>query len=280
VATVDVHQHLWPEQLLSALSGRRDPPRLRGRTLELAAEGASEIDPEAHDLTRRVALLDRDEIDVAVVSLQPTIEIEGRPELIAAYHEGIVELVAASAGRIRALSAGEVQDGFVGASVSAAAFVAGVEPLLTELEEAGRFLFVHPGPPSALPPGAPAWWPGVVAYTAQMQAAYVWWLSVGAPLHPRLRVVFAILAGGGPFQAERLASRGEPASTPHGVFLETASYGRRAIELCLANCGPGRVVYGSDMPVIDPRATLEAIRGLGDAAADAILAENPARLLE
>ena len=55
---------------------------------------------------------------------------------------------------------------------------------------------------------APDWWPAVVDYTSQMQRAYLAWLAHGQERWPDVDVVFAILAGGGPIQLERLASRG------------------------------------------------------------------------
>ena len=129
--------------------------------------------------------------------------------------------------------------------------------------------------------GAPAWWPAVLDYTAQMQAAYLTWLSYAQRLWPEVNVVFAILAGGGPFQLERLASRGVAVrSGLHGnVFFETASYGRRAIELCIETFGVHQLVYGSDVPVIESAPTLSAIRGFGDSVVKLITADNPSRLL-
>jgi predicted TIM-barrel fold metal-dependent hydrolase len=119
----------------------------------------------------------------------------------------------------------------------------------------------------------------VVDYTAQMQAAYFAWITGGAQRWPELRLVFAVLAGGGPFQLERLASRGVDVRNAllANVYLDVASYGRRALELCLSTFGVGQLVYGSDLPVIDSGPTLEAIRTLG--LDDALCRENPARLL-
>jgi predicted TIM-barrel fold metal-dependent hydrolase len=282
VPTYDVHQHLWPESFVRALERRREPPRLRGRTLELTGEGSFEIDLGAHGLGRRLALLDRDGIDVAVVSLPPTLETEAHEELRDAYHEGIRELVGASSGRLLALAADERCDGFRGACISAGALIAGVDPLLDRLESAGGMLFVHPGPPAAAPADAPAWWAPVVDYTAQMQAAYGAWIAREAGRHRRLPVVFAILAGGGPFQLERLRSRCvEARSELHpNVYFESASYGRRSLDLCIATFGVPQLLYGSDTPVIDSAPTLAAVRGFGDAIAQRVLSENPARLLE
>jgi hypothetical protein len=281
VRSYDVHQHLWPEALVAALARREAPPRLRGRTLELAGEPAQEVSLAAHEPAARLALLDRDGIDAAVVSLPPTLETEGHPDLVEAYHEGILEIARGSGGRLVPLACGECLDGFAGACVSAATLVAGVEPLLDRLEPAGQILFVHPGPPGAAPAGAPSWWPALVDYTAQMQAAYAAWLARDAGRHPALPVVFAMLAGGGPFQLERLRSRGVETRTAlhRNVFFEPSSYGRRALELCLATFGVGQLLYGSDTPVIDSRPTLAALREFGDAVVQIVLRETPGRLV-
>jgi len=278
--TYDVHQHLWPEALIEGLQARQERPRLRGTVLELPS-GEWEVDLGAHTLEARLALLDRDEVDVAVISCPPTMELG--PELEEAYHEGIAELVAASKGRLVALACGSPRDGFAGVCVSAWSLggLTELEPLLGELERRGSFLFVHPGPAPVLP-GVPAWWPAVVDYTAQMQAAYAAWLALYTDRWPELRVVFAILAGGAPIQLERLASRGvETRSVLRpNVFLDTASYGERALELALATYGVAQLVYGSDVPVIDSDQTLRSVRGFGQAVEDVVCRDNPARLLQ
>jgi 6-methylsalicylate decarboxylase len=279
VRRFDVHQHFLPPPVLDVLRARREPPRLTGRSLELR-EGSFPFDERAHDLGERIALLDHDGIDVAVVSLAPTLETEAHPELRDAYHEGMLEVVAAAGGRLRAQAAGECRPGFAGACVSAAAVVSGLGELPRELAAANGVLFVHPGPPAPAVPGAPPWRAAVTDYTAQMQAAYFSWIAGGAARHPDLQVVFAILAGGAPFQLERLASRGMDADSalPLGVHLDTASYGRRALALCLETVGAARLVYGSDVPIVDSRPTLKALEGLGRSVLDTVSCENPARL--
>jgi predicted TIM-barrel fold metal-dependent hydrolase len=279
VPSHDLHQHLWPEPLIAALRARPEPPRLRGDLLELPC-GVSRVDVRAHALDARLAALDRDEIDIAVVSCPPTLELD--EELVDVYHEGIAEVVAASGGRLLALAHREARDGFVGACVPAADVVEPnrLAPLLDELERRRGLLFVHPGPAPA-PAGAPAWWPAVVDYTSQMQAAYAAWVAHGSAAWPDLRVVFAILAGGAPIQLERLASRGvDTRVVLHpNVYLDTASYGERALELTLATYGVGQLVYGSDSPVIDAEPTLRSVRSFGQAVVDAVCRDNPARLL-
>lgn len=283
---IDLHRHLWPDGLVVALAARTRPPFLDGRRL-VTTEGAFEVDLDALRVEGCLRDLDERGLDIAVVSLQPTLGIEALPEdeaaeLYAAYDDGVARVVARSAGRLRAFAAGGVRPGFAGVCVSAAALLDPdrLAPLVDELARRGQILFVHPGPatPHA---SAPAWWGPAVDYTAQMQAAYAAWVAYGAARRPELSVVFAILAGGAPFQLERLQSRGVDTRLVTGtsVYFDTASYGRRSFELCLATFGVGRLVYGSDAPVIDAGPTLAAVQALGDATADAICNSNPAALL-
>jgi 6-methylsalicylate decarboxylase len=280
VPTFDLHQHLWPPALLDALHARTAPPRLRGSRLELPS-GEWTLDVSCHDPQARLASLDRDGIDVAVVSCPPTLELDDA--LLDAYHEGILEVVGASDGRLRALACDSVLPGFAGACIAARSLddLDGIAALLSELERRGQLLFVHPGP-EATPARRPAWWSSVVGYTAQMQAAYAAWISDGVESWPELRVVFAILAGGAPIQLERLATRGvDTRSVLHEhVYLDTASYGERALGLALATYGVNQLVYGSDWPVIDGDSTLRAVRGFGQAVVEAVCRDNPGRLLQ
>jgi predicted TIM-barrel fold metal-dependent hydrolase len=113
-----------------------------------------------------------------------------------------------------------------------------------------------------------------------MQAAYLAWLAGDATRHPDLRAVFAILAGGGPFQFERLQLRGPgpPPEARANAYLDTSSYGPRSLDLCLAACGAGRLIFGSDFPVLDVDATLRAVAELGEDVLAAVTSDNPARL--
>ena len=76
------------------------------------------------------------------------------------------------------------------------------------------------------------------------------------------------------------ASRGvEPRSALHdNVYLETASYGRRSLELALSTYGVTQLLFGSDAPVLDPEPGLAALREFGDTLAEVVLRENPERL--
>lgn len=285
--TFDLHQHLWPEPLIERLSERRRPPFLSGATLT-TTEGSFPVDLGENGLERRLAALDAAGIDVAVVSLQPTLGYEGLPPaermpLVAAYHEGIAEIVGASGGRIVALSAGRFEEGFAGVCLGASQLVYpdALGRILDPLQQSGGFLFVHPenGSPSPL---KPHWWAAMTDYTASMQAAYLAWLDCGAGRWPTLPVVFAMLAGGGPFQIERLRSRGVDTQPLAAIpaYFETSSYGRIALEFCLASYGVDRLVHGSDFPVVDPAPTMNAIRAFGKATFHAICDRNPQSLFD
>src|SRR3954462_12018492 len=98
---IDIHQHLWPEPLLRALSRRLRPPRLvhsgGGWTLHLLGEAPAPVTLADHDPDRRAALVDADGLDRALVALSSPLGIEGLPAaeaepLLAAYHDGVAEL--------------------------------------------------------------------------------------------------------------------------------------------------------------------------------------------
>jgi len=285
VGAIDVHQHLWPRAFIEALEERSGIPRL-DRAMLVLPEGTYEVDLDDHLLERRLSQLDAAGIDVAVVSLQPTLglealEIEERARLERIWEDGVLELAARSDGRILPLAASRPRTGFVGVSVGAAMLddLDALAPVLDALRGSG-FLFVHPVAGAPVP-GAPAWWPALVDYTAQMQRAYFAWLAAGQSRWPDVKIVFAILAGGAPIQLERLASRGVDVRTVlySNVYFDTSSYGRRALEVCVETFGVEQLVHGSDAPVIDPATTLRAIREFGESVEILVTVDNPNRLL-
>jgi 6-methylsalicylate decarboxylase len=284
VASYDAHQHLWPPPFVEALRRRTAPPLLRGNQLVLA-EGTYPADLDAHELEARLSLLDRSHIDVAVVSLQPTLGLQSlepaqRDALEHAWEDGILELADASGGRLRPLSPRAPRTGFAGASIGADAFddLDAVAPVLDALRGSG-LLFVHPVAGSA--PEGRRWWAPVVDYTSQMQRAYFGWLAEGQARWPDVTVVFAILAGGAPVQLERLGCRADaPVEAAHeNVFLEISSYGRRAIGLCAEAHGAGQLVFGTDAPVVDPAVAARSLAGCGAELERLVREETPARLL-
>jgi 6-methylsalicylate decarboxylase len=289
----DVHQHLWPVGLIEALRRRSRPPRLAGWTLELTGEPPYEIAPGDHDVDARVRLAADDGLDRVLVSLSSPLGIESLPgddaaELLDAWHDGALELPApfaawASAPLLEIDVAGlerRLDQGFVGLQLPATALAdaagyARVAPLLDVLERRGRPLFVHPGPTRSPTEAMPPWWAPVVDYVAQMHAAWFAFRVHGRPRHPELRVCFAILAGLAPLHGERFAARaGERTVVDPEMYLETSSYGPRAIDAMVRVNGVDPIVNGSDRPYAPPPQS-----GLGDAAELALRVTNPARLL-
>jgi 6-methylsalicylate decarboxylase len=284
--SIDIHQHLWPEPFRAALLARREPPYLDGDEIVIR-EGRFPADPDNDDPAARLQLLDRDGIDVAVLSLQPTLGVDElgedeRGTLEQAWIDGTRELVAASGGRLQAFAPGRLVPGFVGASVDASAFgeLDALAPLLDEAERQSAPIFVHPGAVNRSEHTSD-WWTAVVDYTAQMQVAYFRWLAEGRARWPSLRIAFAILAGGAPFQLERLGQRGPDTRSvlDPNVYLDVATYARRSIELCAETFGVGHLLYGSDRPVVDPEPTLRAVRGFGESLENLLTIDNPTAFL-
>ena len=284
--SIDIHQHFWPEPFIAVLRARDNPPHLQGDVLVLL-EGRFAIDLRQDDLDARLDMLDEDEIDAAVISLQPTLGTGDLPpserdELEHAWIEGARDVVAASDGRLRAFAPGRYVPGFAGTSIDGRAFedLDRVAALLDELERHSSPLFVHPGAVTRSQ-HVPVWWTAVVDYTAQMHAAYFRWLAEGRGRWPSLRIAFAILAGGAPFQLERLGQRGPAtrSALDANVYFDVATYARRSIELCAETFGVERLLYGSDRPVVDPTATLRAVRGFGESVEKLLTVDNPTSFL-
>src|ERR1700754_158869 len=293
---VDVHQHLWPEELVDRLRARTHAPYLRGWTLHTRGEAPFEIDPRHHDVQSRVAADREDGVGLACVSLSAPLGIENlvRPEagaLIAAWHEGAsslpghfrawasVPMVAPDLDELAAL----LRSGFVGVQLPATDLLSPAAwdragDVLRVAEQAGRPVLVHPGPELRRPLSGqvPQWWAPVVGYATQLQAAWWGWQAVhGRELFPTLRVVFGAGAGLAPVHRERHAARGgeQPAIDPD-VYVDTSSYGPQALDALVRVLGIDVLTLGSDRPYARPIERL-----LGDAATHAVRVTNPTRLL-
>jgi 6-methylsalicylate decarboxylase len=303
MVSVDVHQHLLPEQLIAELARRQRPPQLirrrDGWTFRLSGEPDSVLSLDGTNVALRAVEMRRDEVDWALVALSTALGIETLPgeeslPLLEAHHRGLGELSASFGGwgavQLEAPDPAEVDAaigrGCVGVSLPAAALadpaaLEHVGPLLARLEAHHAPLFVHPGPIAGSGDAGPVkplpvWWPALTDYVAQMQAAWFAFLHGGRREHPRLRVLFAMLAGGAPLQLERFAARGgtAPAEPDPLVFYDTSSYGTRMLEAMAGTVGVEQLVYGSDRPVVDAGAP-----ALGPELGRLLRSTNPDRLL-
>ncbi|HUB37086.1 MAG TPA: amidohydrolase family protein [Solirubrobacteraceae bacterium] len=278
---IDVHQHLWSEPLLDALSRRRQPPCVRDENgltmLHLAGERPCVLELGGESPRQRARLVERDGLDRALICLSSALGIESLEReqaepLLEAYHEGALSLGppfgvwgAVALDRQDPLDVDRVLDrSCVGVSLPASALadvasLTRVGALLERLEARDAPLLVHPGPAGlGGTRGAtlrdPLWWPAMTDYVAGMHAAWLAFLAVGRRDHPRLRVVFAMLAGLAPIHEERLAARGGSVWRARDplLFYETSSYGPGAIRAMARAVGREQLLYGSDRPVVQP----------------------------
>lgn len=245
--TVDIHRHLMTPRLFEALACRTDVPRIRpdedGWRLEVAHEAPSPVLPgEAPALEAGV--------DRGVVALSAALGVEGLPEDDA---RTIVEAWRADAAELPpefdfwdayAPDTDSTRLCLPATALGTPAALDRSAPLLERLERRGGVLFVHPGPATA-----GAWQPALTEYPAALMAAWLAWTAHGRRRHPRLKVLFAALAGLGPLHAERIAARGGPALAPDDrTFYDTSSYGPQAAAAVARVVGDAQLVYGSDHP--------------------------------
>jgi predicted TIM-barrel fold metal-dependent hydrolase len=298
---IDVHQHLWPAQLIEGLRRRTEAPMLRGWTLITAGEAPYQVDPADHDLSRR-SRLDGDCARV-LLSMSTPLGVESLPPaqaqpLLDAWRDGVRELPEPFAGwaavseidpDLGALSQDLASDTFVGLQISATLLAdpAGVERMAAVLrccERQNKPVLVHPGPVGSTSgrrggspePRTPSWWPAVVDYPAQLQAAWWAWQVAGPSLLPDLRVCFVAGAGLAAIHHERFEARsGCSAVLQQNVYVDTSSYGRQGIDALVRALGLDPIVLGSDRPYAGPTDPQ-----LGEAAWHAISVTNPARLLK
>jgi 6-methylsalicylate decarboxylase len=296
-SAIDVHQHLWPDELVDRLRARTRPPFLRDWTLHTDGEPPYVVDPSAHDPEARVAVDRQTGVGVACVSLSAPLGIESLPRrdaapLIRAWHRGAAALpkhfrawasVPATDPDLEGLRGLLGDPRYIGLQLPATQLLtpAAWERLATVLavaEAADVPVLVHPGPVPRTPVDrdVPGWWPAVVGYTAQLTSAWWAWHAVsGRTLFPQLRLVFAAAAGLAPVHHERHAIRGgtEQPVDPE-VYVDSSGYGPRALDAVVRVLGIDALVLGSDRPYAAPLTEL-----FGEAATHAVRVTNPARLL-
>jgi 6-methylsalicylate decarboxylase len=278
----DIHQHIWTEPLVQALSRRRELPFIRDEqglsVLFLAGERPYVIDRDAESEKRRGEMVRADGLDRALICLSSPLGIESLPReqaqpLIDAYHDGAlslgepfgvwgaIPLQNADAEDVdRALELGCVGISLPAGALASVGCLTGLEGALERLEDMDAPLLIHPGPATASTIGEaslhdPLWWPALTRYVAQMQAAWLAFFAAGRRSHPRLRVIFSMLAGLAPLHCERLEARGcpVPADPDPLLFYDTSSYGQVAIGQLAGAVGVEQLLYGSDRPVVEPR---------------------------
>ncbi|HEU4808948.1 MAG TPA: amidohydrolase family protein, partial [Homoserinimonas sp.] len=253
-----------------------------------------DIRPADHDVEARRAREQREGKDQVLVSLSSALGIEDLPgaearDLIAKWHESAVELgdpfliwaaTPLSEFDLDGLRDILTHERIVGLQLPATALgdpqaIIRLKPVLDVLQAADLPLLIHPGP-APIDEEVPAWWPALVPYVAQLHASWLAWHAVGHSQHPRLRVVFAALAGLAPLHHERLVARGGTfGAVDPNIFYEASSYGTRAVDALVRVVGVDPIVHGSDRPYAEPTDP-----GLGHAFTHALFSANPQALLK
>ena len=291
---IDVHQHLWPPELIDALRARQHPPRLDGWTLLLDGEPPYDVTPDDHLTTARRAL-DGGRI---VLGLSSPLGIEDLPAdegapLLDAWHDGAAALrpdfdAWVSVNRQDPDLDGAAKllaDGFVGAADAGHLAVdpgksgaTGATCLRLRRPRTDRSSFTPVLSHRSADPDdvRPSWWAAVVDYPSQMLAAWWSWHAVGRSLFPDLRICFAAGAGLAPVHHERFLARGgRPLVVDQNTFVDTSSYSRQGVDSLIRVLGVDPIVIGSDRPYGRPFVTDQ-----GDALDQAFRHTNPLRLLE
>lgn len=279
---IDIHQHLWTQPLVEALADRQELPFVRYEgdltVLYLAGEHPYVIDTSAETPDRRAALLELDDLDRGLLCLSSPLGIESLPReqslpLIDAYLDGALSLGdpfgvwgsialdrADPADVDRVLDRGCVGLSLPAGALASVAAVSQLSPVLARLQSRGAPLLIHPGPglmastARELSLSDPLWWPALTSYVAQMQAAWLAFVSGGRAEHSELSVVFTMFAGLAPLLVERLHSRGGPTPCLADplIFYDTSSFGPATVQKLATVVGYSQLLYGSDRPVVEP----------------------------
>ena len=264
---VDVHQHLWPEQLVDRLRARTRAPYLRGWTLHTHGEPPYEVDPAHHDVRAADRGGPRGRGRAWPASRSPRRSASRSwcgPEagaLLDAWHEGARALpghfrawASVPIGRPRPRRARRrcCDDGFVGVQVPAtdllspAAWERAAHVLAGRRARPASRCFVHPGPGA----GARRWPAGCRRGGRRSSATPrscrppggAGTPSAAARLFPRLRVLFARRRRPG---ARCTTSGTSPAAaavrrSTRDVYVDTSSYGPQALDALVRVLGHRR----------------------------------------
>lgn len=159
---------------------------------------------------------------------------------------------------------------------------ASYRPLFDVGERLKCHFFIHPGPVEPPPEmqvrGVPednGWQRRIVLATQALLSEVIVTLNFSDYLdpYPNVTVQVANLGGTIPFLLERMDEVARerpnvplPSTLPARCYVDTASFGPRAIELAAACFGADRIVLGTDCPIFD---TARVLKALADARLDA-----------
>lgn len=288
----DIHAHFIPDTILADM---RSGAAIDGVTLEdrdgtpwvIHRQGPKyPLQPELHDLEARIALMDRLGIDVAVVSLSPTLlfywlESSEAADWARTVNDDLARLVASSGGRIEGVAQLPMQDadaaiaelrrakdiGLRGVQLAPMVMdrtldVDDYYPVLEELDRLRMPMVLHPYFVGAGDR------PGMDKYFMTNLSGHPYATAIGATRLimsgtldrlPNLQPV--LVHGGGylPYQIGRLdhgnavrpeakACQEKPSSYLRRFHIDTLAHSAPALDYLIGLVGADRVVYGTDFP--------------------------------
>jgi predicted TIM-barrel fold metal-dependent hydrolase len=301
---IDVHTHYLPRELIAALAARRELPRISdgangARLIEYGTGNVHPMLPAMGDLELRLADMDRQGIDVAVVGVNvPGVDwfpAADGPAVARAVNDELADLVAANPGRIAAMATLPLQAPEAAASELERAARAGLCGAMIYSNAAGTPLdapearvvfevaaaldmplFIHPTfPLSAATVDAYALMPTLGFLFDTTTAVLKLVLGGLYERHPDLRLVLAHAGSLIPQLVGRIDYEAARMENGMGVLSEPPSEHLRrlytdcvcawppALRSTLAFLGPDRVMVGTDYPFWDPQRTLDTVEELG-----------------
>ncbi|MEY2533826.1 MAG: aminocarboxymuconate-semialdehyde decarboxylase [bacterium] len=318
---VDVHTHYLPRELVGALAARRELPRISDgpggtRVIEYGEGNVHPVLPAMGDVDLRLADMDRDGIDLAVVGVNvPGVDwfpgADG-PAVARAVNDELAALVAAHPDRIAALATLPMQVPEAAASELERAAGAGFRGAMIYSNAAGTPLdapelrvvfaaaaaldmplFIHPTfPLSAATVDAYALMPTLGFLVDTTTAVLRLVLGGLYERHPDLKLVLAHagslipqLVGRIDYEAARMENGMGVLSEPPSehlrrLYTDCVCVWPPALRSTLAFLGPDQVMVGTDYPFWEPRLTLDTLTetGLSGEAAYAVRRGTAERL--
>jgi aminocarboxymuconate-semialdehyde decarboxylase len=313
---VDVHTHYLPRELVAALELRDDLPRVSGpddaRVIEYGHGNVHPVLPAMSDLDLRLEEMDRDGIEVAVLTINvPGVDwfpVGDGAAVARAVNDELADVVAAHPGRLEAMAALPMQDPEAAAAELVRTNAAGFKGGLVFSNVAGRSLdeprfrvvfdtaaeldvpiFIHPTYPlSAATVDAHALIPTLGFLMDTTTAALRLVLDGLYARHPRFKLVLAHSGSLLPQLAGRIDYEAERAHNGHGaldvppsehlrlIYTDTVCVWPPALRSAIELVGDERVMFGSDYPFWDARRTIETIAasGFGPASAARVRSLN------
>jgi aminocarboxymuconate-semialdehyde decarboxylase len=296
---VDVHTHYLPAALVSALEKRQELPKISegpdGRLIHYGEGNIHPVLPEMGDVERRLADMDDQGIDVAVLSINiPGIDwfpVADGPAIAREVNDELAALVAAHPDRLQALAALPMQKpeaaatelercvdiGFRGGLIFSNVAGTPVDvPQFASVFEAAA----HCDVPLLLHPTYPLTAKTVDAYALIPTLGFVFDTTTAAvklvlgglfDRHPNLKLILAHagslipqLVGRIDYEAERDpkgmgAIRVPPSEHLRRLYTDTVCLWRPALESALAFFGTDHVMFGSDYPFWAPERTVATL---------------------